>query len=63
MSALRQVCRQAWLLGWMPIEDYHRIAAVSNVKGSRLPAGRALDAGELRALFDACTVDRSPAHS
>lgn len=47
----------------MPIEDYHRIAAVSNVKGSRLPAGRALDAGELRALFDACTVDRSPAHS
>ena len=28
--------------------------AVPNVKGSRLPAGRALDGGELRALFAAC---------
>ena len=55
LSAIRQVARQAWLLGLMPGEDYQRIAAVGNVKGSRLPAGRALDAGELTALFGACT--------
>ena len=55
LSAIRQVCRQAWLLGLMDGEDYHRAAAVGNVKGSRLPAGRALDGGELQALFGACS--------
>ena len=54
LSAIRRTCRQAWLLGLMPGEDYHRIAAVENVKGSRLPAGRALDGGEIGALFAAC---------
>ena len=39
----------------MPGEDYQRIAAVENVKRSRLPAGRALDGGELTALFRACS--------
>jgi len=34
-----------------------RIQDVPNVGGSRLPAGRALDAGEIRALFDACRDD------
>ena len=55
LSAIRRTCRQAWLLGLMPGEDYQRIAAVENVKGSRLPAGRALDGGELTALFRACS--------
>ena len=54
LSAIRRTCRQGWLLGLMPGEDYHRIAAVENVKGSRLPAGRALDGGEIGALFAAC---------
>ena len=57
LSAIRRTCRQAWLLGLMPGEDYHRIAAVENVKGSRLPAGRALDGGEIGALF-ACVCRR-----
>ena len=39
LSAIRQVMRQAWLLGLMDGEDYQRAAAVRNVKGSRLPAG------------------------
>lgn len=60
LSAVRGVLRQAWLLGLMDGEDYQRAAAVRNVKGSRLPAGRALDPGELRALFAAC-ADGSPA--
>ena len=57
LSAIRQVCRQAWLLGWMDGEEYRRIAAVENVRGSRLPAGRTLDAGELAALMRACRDD------
>ena len=60
MSAIRQVMRQAWLLGLMDGEDYQRAAAVRNVKGSRLPAGRALEGGEIRALFAAC-ADGTPA--
>lgn len=54
LSAIRRVMREAWLLGLMPGEEYQRARAVPNVKGSRLPAGRALDGGELRALFAAC---------
>ena len=60
LSAIRQVMRQAWLLGLMDGEDYQRAAAVRNVKGSRLPAGRALEGGEIRALFAAC-ADGAPA--
>ena len=60
LSAIRQVMRQAWLLGLMDGEDYQRAAAVPNVKGSRLPRGRALDGGELQALFQVC-ADRTAA--
>ena len=60
LSAVRQVMRQAWLLGLMDSDEYQRAAAVPNVKGSRLPAGRALAAGELRALFESC-ADATPA--
>ena len=60
LSAIRQVMRQAWLLGLMAGEDYQRGAAVRNVKGSRLPTGRALEGGEIRALFAAC-ADGTPA--
>ena len=60
LAAVRGVLRQAWLLGLIEGEEYHRAAAVRGVKGSRLPSGRALDAGELRALFEAC-MDDSPA--
>ena len=60
LSAIRQVMRHAWLLGLMDAETYHRGATVPNVKGSRLPAGRALDAAEIEALFRACN-DGTPA--
>ena len=33
------------------------------MRGTRLPAGRALPAGEIRALFDVCAGDRTPAGS
>jgi site-specific recombinase XerD len=57
LSALRGVARAAWMLGLMTAEDYQRIAAVKNVRGERLPAGRALSRSEVAALFDACARD------
>jgi site-specific recombinase XerD len=56
------VLEEAWNLGQMSAEDYHRAIHVRGVKGTRLPAGRGLVAGELRALF-ATTADGTPAGS
>jgi integrase/recombinase XerD len=57
LSALRGVARAAWQMGKMSSDDYHRISAVKNVSGSRLPAGRALTPGEIGALLDTCARD------
>jgi site-specific recombinase XerD len=51
LCALRRVLRWAWRLGLMDVESYQRAADVQNVTGSTLARGRALDPGELRALF------------
>lgn len=61
LSSLRGVLREGWNLGMLPAEDYHRAIAVKAVKGSRLPPGRALTAGEIRTLFRGCAEDRRPA--
>jgi site-specific recombinase XerD len=57
LCALRGVSRAAWHLGQLPGEEYHRIKDVRSVRGSRLPAGRALSSGEVIALLDSCARD------
>jgi site-specific recombinase XerC len=61
ISALRGVARAAWQLGKMSAEDYHRITGVKNLRGSRLPTGRALTPGEIAALLDTCASDETAA--
>ncbi|MDI1290971.1 MAG: hypothetical protein PSX37_13600 [bacterium] len=61
LSALRSVLKEAWRLGLIPGEEYHRAGDVQAVKGTTLPAGRSLGSGEVRALFDACANDGTPA--
>ncbi|MFN2509962.1 MAG: tyrosine-type recombinase/integrase [Pyrinomonadaceae bacterium] len=45
----------------MTSEDRMRIEAVKGIKGTRLPAGRALSVGEVSALFNVCASDATPA--
>lgn len=61
LSALRGVLKAAWRLGQMSSDDYSRAVDIDRIKGSTLPAGRALTAGEIAALLEACAKDATAA--
>ncbi len=61
LSALRGVLKEAWLLGQMDAELYHRAIEIKPVKGEKLPSGRHIKRRELQKLFNACAKDESTA--
>lgn len=58
LSALKGVATEAWMLKLMDAESCEHIRRVRNVRGSRLPRGRALAREEIRALFGVCDGDK-----
>lgn len=62
LVALRGVLKECWRLGYVDAETFQRATDWPTVRGdNQVPAGRALAAGELRALLEACAGDPSPA--
>src|SRR6266702_4627417 len=57
LAALRGVLKECWRLGYVSAEEFQRAADLEPVRGSRLPRERALQPGEVRALFAACEDD------
>ena len=61
LAALRGVLREAWRLGYMEAEEFHRAADIPTIKGTTIPRGRAITSDEMRLLFGACRRDNTPA--
>ena len=61
LAAVRGVLKAAWRLNMIETDEYLRAIDLDRVRGSSLPAGRALDRGEATALFAACANDNAPA--
>ena len=60
MTAVRGVLAECWQLGLLSAEEKARACNLPSIRGERLPAGRAVAVGELRALLRACAEDRDP---
>ena len=61
LAAVRGTIKEAWRLGLIDAEAKERVTDVPNVKASTLPAGRHVDAGEVAALFRACSDEPASA--
>lgn len=61
LCAVRGVMKAAWLLGDIDAEEYARIKGVPGVRGSTLPAGRALTEKEIAAMLAVCASDATAA--
>lgn len=61
LAGLRGVARAAWRRGTIDTETFERIRDIKAKGGSRVIAGRDVDAGERAALMNACIADNSPA--
>jgi integrase len=55
LNCLKGICRASWLDGYLDVDAYQRIRAIKAPRGSRLPVGRDIGAGEKAALMDACS--------
>ena len=60
MTAVRGVLAECWQLGLLSAEEKARACNLPSIRGERLPAGRAVVVGELRALLRACAEDKDP---
>jgi site-specific recombinase XerD len=58
LAALRGVLRYAFKLGLVDADHHARSVSIGAVRGTRLPRGRGLVQGELRALFSVCDAAR-----
>lgn len=54
------VLKECWRLGLVDADPFQRAIDVPSVRAETLPRGRALEAGELRSLFGACTASGKP---
>ncbi|GII78896.1 integrase [Sphaerisporangium rufum] len=61
LVALRRVLREAWRLGLMTAEDYHRATDLPPLAHTRLPAGQHVPPEVAGAALAACDHDDSPA--
>jgi site-specific recombinase XerC len=64
LTALRRVLKEAWKLGYIPEEEYRKLADIEAVRGSKDDTddelmGRALSIGELTAIMGACADDNT----
>jgi len=57
LAAVRGTVKAAMGMRLISADDYQRIMLVKMVSGSRLPTGRMMDQGEIKALVDACLND------
>ena len=56
-GAFRGTVRAAMGMQLMAADNYQRIMLVKMVSGVRLPTGRMMNQGEIKALVDACLND------
>jgi integrase len=61
MTAVRGVLGECWQMGLISAEEKARAVNLPPIRGERLPAGRAVVLGELRALLHACAEEKGPA--
>ena len=60
ITAMRGVLAECWQLGLISAEEKARACNLPSIRGERLPTGRAVVVGELRALLRACAEDKDP---
>jgi len=61
IAAVKGVLKQAWRLGDLTSDDYHRAVDLTRARGGRVDRkGRCLTSGEVAALMDACCDDDTP---